>query len=129
MKVPKLGKLAPRYVGPFLVIARVGRVAYHLRLPPQLSGLHPVFHVSMLRKADVDPKEIVNYHSLDILSDSAMEERPVRILDRRKQVLRGKVIPLVRVFWTNHGAEESTWEREDIRREQFPEAFLHPGMI
>ena len=129
MKVPKLGKLAPRYVGPFLVIARVGRVAYHLRLPPQLSGLHPVFHVSMLRKADVDPKEIVNYHNLDILSDSAMEERPVRILDRRDQVLRGKVIPLVRVLWTNHGAEESTWEREDIIREQYPEAFLHPGMI
>src|SRR5438270_8567082 len=48
MKVPKLGKLAPRYVGPiFLVISRVGSVAYHLRLPPQLSGLYLVFHVSM----------------------------------------------------------------------------------
>src|SRR2546430_17699462 len=120
MNVPKLDILAARYVGPFLVIARVGRVDYHLRLPHQLSGLHPVFHVSMLRKADVDPKEIVNYHNLDIVSDSAMEERPVRILDRREQVLRGKVIPLVGVLWTNHGSAESPWEREATIRDEDP---------
>jgi hypothetical protein len=44
------GKLAPRYIGPFKILEQRGEVAYQLELPPQLSDVHDVFHVSQLRK-------------------------------------------------------------------------------
>ena len=144
-KVPRLWKLAPRYVGPFRIISRIGSrvdlaadesdlspqrpVAYELDLPLQLAGLHPVFHVSMLRKAEVPESVTADYRDLEILTDAFIVERPVQILDRREQILRGKVIPLVRVLWSHHGVEESTWEREDVIREQYPEAFTNTRMI
>src|SRR5436853_5456332 len=129
-KSPRLGKLAPRYVGPFRIAYRVGPVAYRLELPPQLAGLHPVFHVSMLRKSEkrIRP-QIVDYQDLDILTDASVEERPDRVSDRREQVLRGKVIPQVKVHWSHRGDEDATWEREDLMREQYPELFSPTGMI
>ena len=45
-----MGKLSPRYIGPFEVHKRAWEVAYELALPPGLSGVHPVFHVSMLKR-------------------------------------------------------------------------------
>ena len=53
MRFGKRGKLSPRYIGPFEVLKRVGEVAYELALPPGLSGVHPVFHVSMLKNTTV----------------------------------------------------------------------------
>ena len=53
MRFGKRGKLSPRYIGPFEVLKRVGEVAYELALPPGLSGVHLVFHVSMLKKTMV----------------------------------------------------------------------------
>ena len=53
----KKGKLAPRYIGPFDIIERIGQVAYRLALPPQLSGVYNVFHVSLLRKYNPDPSQ------------------------------------------------------------------------
>ncbi|KAD7116859.1 hypothetical protein E3N88_04127 [Mikania micrantha] len=50
----KKGKLAPRYVGPFKILERIGKVAYKLELPPELSNVHPTFHVSNLRKCLAD---------------------------------------------------------------------------
>ena len=50
MRFGKRGKLSPRYIGPFEVLKRVGEVAYELALPPGLSGVHPVFLVSMLKR-------------------------------------------------------------------------------
>jgi hypothetical protein len=53
------GKLAPRYIGPFLVLAKLGVVAYHLELPPSLAGVHNVFHVSQLKKCLKPPADVV----------------------------------------------------------------------
>ena len=56
----KWGKLLPRYIGPFKIHERVGTVAYQLALPPSLSGVHEVFHVSMLWKYTPDPTHVVD---------------------------------------------------------------------
>ena len=55
------GKLSPKFIGPFEILERVGPVAYKLALPPALSGVHDVFHVSMLRKYITDPIHVIDY--------------------------------------------------------------------
>ena len=77
MRFGKKGKLNPRYVGPFKVIERIGEVAYQLALPPALSRLHDVFHVSMLKKYLHDPSHVLSYESLDVDPNLTYEERPV----------------------------------------------------
>ena len=109
----KKGKLSPRFIGPFKVLERVGAVAYRLALPPSLSGVHEVFHVSMLRKYTRDPAHVVDWGELVIDADGTFEEGPVRIIDSREQVLRYKTVRLVKVLWKHRRVEEATWERED----------------
>ena len=79
------GKLCPRYVGPFEILERVGKVAYRLALPPAMSGLHDVFHVSMLRKYVADPAHILKYPEVEITTDLKHEVRPERILGRSEK--------------------------------------------
>ncbi|XP_062077935.1 uncharacterized protein LOC133782594, partial [Humulus lupulus] len=115
------GKLSPRFVGPFEILERVGQVAYRLALPPSLSGVHSVFHVSMLRKYVSDTKHVLRYEDLELQTDLSYEEQPVQILDRKDKVLRNKTIPLVKVLWRNSKVEEATWELETAMRDQYPE--------
>jgi hypothetical protein len=75
------GKLAPRYVGPFKIIGRKGEVAYQLELPPQLSDVHDVFHVSQLKKCLRVPEEQQPMEYLDLEGDLTYSERPIKILD------------------------------------------------
>ena len=124
MRFGKSGKLSPRFIGPFEILERIGEVAYRLALPPQLSGVHDGFHVSMLRKYEPDPSHVLDWTDLEVDEDASYEERPVRVLDRRDQVLRGKTIPLVKVLWKHHGVEEATWERELEVREKYPDLFI-----
>ena len=56
----KRGKLPSRFIGPFEILERIGVVAYRLALPPNMSGVHEVFHVSMLRKYSPDPSHVVD---------------------------------------------------------------------
>ena len=60
----KRGKLSSRYIGPFKVLEMVGIVAYRLELPPGLSGVHAIFHVSMLQKYTPDPTHVVDWGKL-----------------------------------------------------------------
>ncbi|MGV7959407.1 hypothetical protein PJP14_29320, partial [Mycobacterium kansasii] len=69
MRFGKKGKLAPRYIGPFEILQRVGLVAYRLALPPQLFGAHDIFHVSMLRKYERDASHIIDLEPLEIRED------------------------------------------------------------
>ncbi|KAM6546104.1 hypothetical protein CsatB_026840 [Cannabis sativa] len=119
----KRGKLSPRYVGPFQILDRVGSVAYRIALPPSLSGVHNVFHVSQLRKYVSDPSHILSYETLGLQEDLSYNERPVKILDQKDRILRNKTITLVKVLWKNSVVEEATWELESDMREQYPELF------
>ncbi|KAL4028671.1 hypothetical protein IC575_011879 [Cucumis melo] len=123
LRFEKKGKLSPRFVGPFEILERVGPVAYRLALPPSLSAVHDVFHVSMLRRYVADPTHIVDFEPLQVSENLSYEEQPVEILAREIKKLRSRDIPLVKVLWQNHGVEEATWEREEDMKTQYPELF------
>ncbi|KAL0561145.1 hypothetical protein IC582_001565 [Cucumis melo] len=117
------GKLSPRFVGPFEILERIGPVAYRLALPPSLSTVHDVFHVSMLRKYVPDPSHVVDYEPLEIDENLSYTEQPVEVLAREVKTLRNNEIPLVKVLWRNQRVEEATWEREDDMKSRYPELF------
>lgn len=119
----KKGKLAPRFVGPFRILKRVGKVAYKLDLPPELSNVHPTFHVSNLRKCLAD--ESLHVPLDDIQIDEALHfvEKPVEIMDREVKKTRRETIPIVKVRWENKRGPEFTWEREDQIKTKYPHLF------
>ena len=116
-----------RYIGPFEVLERVGVVTYRLALPPSLSSVHEVFHVSMLQKYTPNPTHIVDWGELVVDADRTFEEGPVCIMASREQVLLGKTVRLVKVLWQHRGVEEATWEREDTVRVNYPFLFNGEG--
>ncbi|XP_070023204.1 uncharacterized protein [Nicotiana sylvestris] len=67
MRFGKRGKLSLWYIGPYRIIRNVGQVAYELDLPSDLESVHPVFHVSMLRKCIVDPSRIVSFDDVQVI--------------------------------------------------------------
>jgi hypothetical protein len=95
------GKLSLRYIGPFVIIARVGSLAYHLQLPESMKGVHNVFHVSMLRKYLPDLEHKIDLESITVQQDLTLECRPVRILESSEHVMRMRTTKYVRVLWTN----------------------------
>ncbi|KAM1444155.1 hypothetical protein ACFX2I_040341 [Malus domestica] len=114
------GKLSPGYIGPYMITKRVGEVAYRLELPPELSKVHDVFHVSMLRHYVSDPSHVIPPQPLEINQDLTYDEEPVTLLDWKDKELRNKTVCLVKVLWINHSVEEATWETEDRMREMYP---------
>ena len=125
----KRGNLAPMYIGPFEILERVGTVAYWLALPPSLSGVYEVFHVSMLRKYTPDPAHVVDWGGIVVDTYGTFEEGPVRIMDRWDQVLERKTVRLVKLVWQHQGVEEATWEREDTMRATYPFLFKDEGKL
>ena len=123
----KCGKLSPRFIGPFEILERVGTVAYQLALPPSMSGVHEVFHVTMLRRYTPNPAHVVDWGEIEVDTDGTFEEGPVCIIDNRDQVLRRKTVRLVRVLWQHRGVEESTWEHKDTMRDTYPFLFRDEG--
>ncbi|KAA0061889.1 DNA/RNA polymerases superfamily protein [Cucumis melo var. makuwa] len=117
------GKLSPRYIGPYQITERVGPAAYRLELPIELARIHDVFHVSMLRKYIPDPSHVLQDQPVELKEDLSYVEEPVQILDRKEQVLRNKTIPLIKVLWRHHGAEEATWEPEYQMKKSYPILF------
>ena len=123
----KCGKLSPRFIVPFEILERVGTVAYQLALPPSMSGVHEVLHVSTLRKYTPDPAHVVDWGQTEVDTNGTFEEGLVCIVDSRDQVLRRKTVRLVLVLWRHYGVEESTWEREDTMRATYPFLFRDEG--
>ena len=91
----KRGKLLSRFIGPFEILERVGTFAYWLALSPSLSGVHEVFHVSMLRKYTPDPAHVVDWGQIEIDTDETFEKGPGCIVDSRDWVLQRKTVRLV----------------------------------
>ena len=127
VRFDKRGKLSPRFIEPFEILKRVGTVAYRLALPPNMSGDHEVFHVSILRRYTLDPAHIVDWGEIEVDTDGTFEEGPVCIVDSRDQILGRKTVRLVRVLWQHRGVKEATWEREDTMRATYSFLFRDEG--
>src|SRR5687767_12569690 len=123
MRFGKKGKLSPRYIGPNKVLRRIGKVAYELDLPSELAMVHPVFHVSMLRKFIGDENIIVPLQDVQIEENLSYEELPVEIVDRQVKWLRNKEIASVKVLWRNQYVESATWEAEEDMKKHYPHLF------
>ncbi|GKB16830.1 putative reverse transcriptase domain-containing protein [Tanacetum coccineum] len=120
----KKGKLAPRYVGPFEILERVGPVAYRLRLPEELSGVHDTFHVSNLKKCLADASLHVPLDEIKVDKTLCFVEEPVEIMDREVKSLKRSRISLVKVRWNSKRGPEFTWEREDYLKSKYPQLFV-----
>jgi hypothetical protein len=118
------GKLSPRYIGPFTILARVGSLAYRLLLLDSMAGVHPVFHVSMLRKFLRYLDHQIEMEPITVQQDLTLECCPVRILEFSERVLRKRSIKYVKVLWTNQSEREATWELEELMRQKYPELFV-----
>jgi hypothetical protein len=123
----KKGKLSPRFIGPYEILGRVGAVAYRLALPPNLSAIHPIFHVSMLRKYMSDPSHVLEVHPIELGDDMVYKVQQEAIVDRQVRKLRLKDIASVKVKWKGHSHEKATWELEDKMREEYPHLFDNLG--
>ena len=98
-------------------------MAYRLILPHELSRIHLVFHVSMLRKYSPDLLHVLQPQTVEINEDLSYEEYPVAIVDCQVRQLRTKDIPMVKVLWSNHSVEDCTWETEAEMRKTYPYLF------
>jgi hypothetical protein len=118
------GKLAPRYVGPFKIVDRKVEVAYQLELPPQLSDVHDIFHVSQLKKCLRILEEQLQMEELDLGGDLTYSEKPIKILNMAERVTRNKVIKKCKVQLSHHTEDEATWDHEEELKADYPELLL-----
>ena len=127
VRFDKQGKLSPRFIGPFEILKRVGIVAYLLAFPPSMSGVHEVFHVSMLRRYTPDPAHVVDWGEIEFDTDETFEKGLVCIMNIRDQALRHKTVRLVKVLWQHRRVEEATWEHVDTMPAAYPILFRDEG--
>ncbi|GKA70039.1 hypothetical protein Tco_0776103, partial [Tanacetum coccineum] len=119
----KKGKLTPRFVGLFEITERIGPVAYRLRLPDELNGVHDTFHVSSLKKCLTDPTLQVPLDEIQIDAKLNFVEEPVEILERELKNLKRSRIAIVKVRWNLKRGPKFTWEHEDQMRLKYLDLF------
>ncbi|GKC37661.1 putative reverse transcriptase domain-containing protein [Tanacetum coccineum] len=117
----KRGKLNPRYIGPFKMLAKVETVAYRLEFPQQLSRVHSTFHVSNLKKCLSDEPLAIPLDEIHIDDKLHFIKERVEIMDHEVKRLKQSHIPIIKVRWNSRRGPEFTWERED----QFRKKYLH----
>ncbi|GKA18868.1 hypothetical protein Tco_0698783, partial [Tanacetum coccineum] len=119
----KRSKLSSRYVGPFEIIERVGPVAYRLRIPQELIGIHDTFHVSNLKECLAYVILHVPLEEIKIDNRLHFVEEPIEIIDCEVKNLKQSRIPLVKVHWNSRRGPEFSWEREDEMKRKYPQLF------
>ncbi|GKE40750.1 putative reverse transcriptase domain-containing protein [Tanacetum coccineum] len=122
----KRGKLNPRYIGPFKILAKVGTVAYQIELPEQLSHAHSTFHVSNLKKCLFNELLAIPLDEILVNDKLNFIEEPVEIMDREVKGLKQSRIPIMKVLWNSRRGREYTWEREDQMQKKYPHLFANP---
>ena len=119
----KKAKMSPRYLYPYEIFQWDGKVAYELKLPSELSSVHPVFHVSMLKKCIGDPKPILPIDGLGVKDKISYEDVPVQILCREVRKLENKEVASIKVLWKNHLVESATWKAAADMKSCYPHLF------
>ena len=127
MRFGRKGKLSLRYIGPYQIVRRIGKIAYELDLPSDLEAVHPVFHVSMLCKCIGDPSRVFPVDDVQVTEELSYEEKPIALLDHQVRRLRTKDVASVKVLWQNNNREEMTWEAEDEMKNKYPYLFPVPA--
>ncbi|GJV16346.1 putative reverse transcriptase domain-containing protein [Tanacetum coccineum] len=127
IRFDKRGKLNPRYIGPFRIIAKVGTLAYRIELLEQLSRVHSNFHVSNLKKCFVDEPLAIPLEEIQIDDKLHFIEEPFEIMDREVKRLKESRISIVKVRWNSRRGPEFTWEREDQMKKKYPHLFANPS--
>jgi hypothetical protein len=117
------GKLSPKFIGPYEIVERIGKLAYRLLLPQSLNRVHNVFHVSQLKQYIPDSSHVLIPEPVELDPSMSYQEHPVEILDTKTRKTRNRETKLVKVLWTNHQTEEATWETESEMREKYPHLF------
>ncbi|XP_057744846.1 uncharacterized protein LOC130962685 [Arachis stenosperma] len=105
----KTKKLNSRYIGPFKILKNIGSVAYQVALPPNLSNLHDVFHISQLQKYTPGTTHVLEPETIQLKENLTFQVTLVRIDDVSIKKLREKEVQLVKVTWSRSGVEENTW--------------------
>jgi hypothetical protein len=109
-------KLVPHYIGPFLILEKCGIVANKLDLPPSLTRVHYIFHVSQLKKCFKAPMDAVLLEVTPLKADLSYPEQTIKVLDQKDHVMRHKTIKFFKIEWSNHPKDEATWESEGFLR-------------
>ncbi|GJT45950.1 putative reverse transcriptase domain-containing protein [Tanacetum coccineum] len=110
---------------PMEVLAKVGKVAYRLELPQELSRVHHTFHVSNLKKCYADEPLVMSLEGIHVDDKLQFVEEPVEIMEREIKRLKRSRIPLVKVRWNSRRGPEFTWEREDSFKKKYPHLFTN----
>ncbi|GJZ49063.1 hypothetical protein Tco_0603253 [Tanacetum coccineum] len=125
----KRGKLNPRYIGPFKIIAKDRTVAYRLELPEKLSRVHSTFHVSNLKKCLSNETLVIPLDEIQIDDKLHFIEEPAEIMDHEAKRLKQSRIPIVKVSWNSRRGREFTWEREDQMQKKYPHLFANSAPV
>ncbi|GKF16272.1 hypothetical protein Tco_0061190 [Tanacetum coccineum] len=120
----RYGKLNPRYIGPFKILAKVGTVAYRLELPEKLSHVYSTFHVSNLKKCLSDEPLAIPLDEIHVDDKLNFIEEPVKIIDCEVKHLKQSRILIMKVCWNSWRGPEYTWEREDQMQKKYPHIFV-----
>ena len=123
MSLGRCGKLAPRFSGPFEILAKRGPVEYELALLTHIR-VHNVFHASLLNKYVYDTKYLIDWSLLKVEPEGEFSPEPLHILDKTEVHLRKNTIVQLKVQWNNFEVDEATWENESTMREAYP-TLLH----
>ncbi|KAI3691954.1 hypothetical protein L6452_31757 [Arctium lappa] len=119
----KQGKLSPRFLGPFPIIERMGLQAYKLDLPPEMSEIHPTFHICYLRKCLAEEENVIQLSEIRMDNNRCVEELE-SILERVTKKLHHKEVVMMKVQWKHHRGANMTWEAEEDMKRRYPHLFV-----